>query len=184
MQLVNILIVYIYTMKWLPILFFCLLFSFFSFGQKASQIYDKKGRLIADTSYSISKSQLKFLLKFEHDLIKQVNSLIWYPEACRDANLSDKITVSFQINDSGKVSNIALEGKKGKTYSTFFLSVIKHSMEKIEPLSYSLPAEVISKKYFLVFNFQLIENIKNDETCFSSGIFIIKGKKEKIITIE
>lgn len=88
---------------------FFVLFSISSFAQKESKIYDKKGRLIADTTFSISKLQLKRFIKIEDTLLYQIMINIRYPEIERETVISnDLIVVSFTIGKDDSIRGFKL----------------------------------------------------------------------------
>jgi hypothetical protein len=172
-------------MKTICIVFLLVLIPCFSYSQKVSQIYDKKGRLVADTSFSISKTQLKFFTKIEDTLIKQIlHNPVEYSEIARDANVQDTLVISFIINTNGIISDIRLENKKYRHFedsgacSHYFLPKVTATLEKVKLSTNKIPTNVINKKYFLVFIFHL-ENNKEDKTYFRKGIFIVNGKRPK-----
>jgi hypothetical protein len=165
-------------MKWRSILFAFVLLPCFSFSQKASKIYDSRGRLIADTLFSIDKKQLRFFIGKEDTLIKKLVSYqVIYPEQMRDANISDDFVLSFQLSDSGTFYNIEIGNLIVHNNSkNYFLPIVITNLKKIHQLANFVPKSVSNKKFYLDFKFHM-EECKTDTTYFSQGTFIVKGKR-------
>lgn len=90
--------------------FICLLISLNDAGQ-SSKLYRPDGKLIADSNYNISKKQLKKWLPVEDEMIRIVMANLKYPEVEAEAQITGLVVVSFTINDSGVVRNVAIERK-------------------------------------------------------------------------
>lgn len=173
-------------MKWLSILLFSFLLSSVALAQKPSKIYDKKGRLIANSSFSIGKKQLNFFIKIQDTLIKQlISNQVEYPEEMREANMSESFIISFEINNEGNFRNIELENiKHARRYDSstcirYFLPAISTAFEKIKPLSGKTPAYITNKKFLFAFKFYLTN--EEDSAYFSQGLFLIRGKLIPIV---
>jgi len=156
--------------SFLLILFFC---ASIAFSQRQSKIYNKKGQLIADTTYSISKKQLKLFKSIEDTLIAQLldtnhKPRLEYPEVEREAEInSTSIIVSYAIKDD-------LIIVKKTTYppgGPGFIRQIKTKLNQIKIHSVAKYSD--TSIYYLAFGWQLMKPKVNRDTM---GIYLSKGK--------
>lgn len=135
---------------------FFVLFSLCSFAQKESRIYDQKGRLIADTTFSISKLQLKRFIKIEDTLLYQIMINIRYPEIERETVISnDLIVVSFTIGKDDSIRGFKLEREHGHGDPGLVkeISSVLHRLQHLPALYAYNYSGIVSKRYYLAFRF-------------------------------
>ena len=90
----------------LLLLFSILLNDSFGKSKIASLIYNSKGELIADSSFRITKKQLKKFVKIEARFTKQLlDSIKIAPELIQDG-IGFKVIVEFDVDEHSCFSNV------------------------------------------------------------------------------
>lgn len=84
------------------------LLTLLSMGQttSASKLYDSKGRLLADTTFIITKSQLAKWTAIEDTLTKIILNRLEYPIMEYYNAISGKFIISFRLDTDGKFNDL------------------------------------------------------------------------------
>lgn len=96
----------------LSILFFLIILSSHTATQKSgmtSLLYNEKGQLIADTSYRISKQQLKKFSKSENIFTKQVLDSLKITPVFLENGIPYEVIISFTVDEHSCFSNLRIE---------------------------------------------------------------------------
>jgi hypothetical protein len=132
---------------------FFLLLSLNVTAQDTLRMYDANGRLIADTSFSISKKQLKRFKPFEKEFVVKLCDHLYYPEVEKEAQIQGTVIMSFCISDSGKIDSIHAE--KLMPYGKYLGKTIGKSLEKITVLRSFNTKGIENKKYYVAINYSI-----------------------------
>src|SRR5437016_2064284 len=95
-------------MKYFIVIF---LFAFnLTYGNKpSSNLYNKKGKLIADTNFIISKKQLCKFAKIETEFTKQLLDSIKISPILREDKITFNVILSFEVDQHSCFHNPAIE---------------------------------------------------------------------------
>lgn len=87
----------------IPLLFFV------AFCIAESQIYDKHGRLLVDSTFQISKKQLKKFSVIEQPFADSLLKIIKYPPVYQENEINFDVILSFYLNDRGRLDSVKIE---------------------------------------------------------------------------
>jgi len=157
------------------ILLFILLFlsgNKSTFGQE-SKLYTDNGKLICDSTISISRIQLKSWSKIEDSLINNVFQYYKIPRLNLEHNYECNFILSFYIENNGSITNIRVEKTDSiKSQDSILIlayingieRILKTNIGKVYSLTNRKEPEAINK-FFLPFSF----GIKIDSTKMHSN---------------
>jgi len=140
-----------------------------SISNDTLQIYDVYNRLIADTTFSISKKQLKRLAPFENILISELVNQLHYPEIGLEALLQGTVIVSFTISDSGKLQAFKVEKTPAK--APILGEEVIRVLEKIPVLTPFNVRGIKGEKYYIAVNFMIPKRKIDSENGFERKYF-------------
>lgn len=80
-----------------------ILISTFLKGQDKSVLYDNNGKLIADSTYSISVEDLPQIIEIEKQIINQILEKVKYPEVVSENHMNATLIASIFIDDSRNI---------------------------------------------------------------------------------
>ena len=163
-------------------MFFCSIMSL-GFGQAftPSSIYNRDGRLKADTSLSISQKQCEVWRKYENVIIEQIFRVIEFPISMQENGISLDLIMSFLIGENGEIKNLNVEKAGGNPIH--HRVQIKHfgasASAAIFEIYMAYPDLKCSEKYYLPISFKTSEMTDQaflDEKYVENGTLVfLKG---------
>lgn len=155
----------------LRIFYFILFFYFtnhiaYAGNVVSSQFYSKKGQLIVDSTFHISKQQLKKFTLIEKQLSEQLLSEIWYSYYLIHYEISFETIISFTVDENGYLSNLHLEklkspdrkfeNKLSQEYYVDLNKIVKHFNDSIRKEIKAPKGKC--QEYYLPFKFEATSN--------------------------
>jgi hypothetical protein len=116
-------------------------------------LYNYKGQLRADTTLTISQTQLDKWRPVEQYFIEMLVTQIEYSQMATESNISGTSIVSFDVDSLGKL----IDFKTLKQVGGGLEEVVKQHLKVFDKLATLAPKDKKNYKYFLAFSFQLID---------------------------
>lgn len=134
--------------KWFAIIHVLVLSYLNSFGQNESKFYNRKGQLIADTTFSISKSQLKKFKSVEDTLTKQIipGGRFWQL-GFEDFNYTGNIIISFKLAGTDTLQELKIE--KPARMMSFCEVHLLRALKQIHIPPMKIAYQEKNKRYYL-----------------------------------
>lgn len=148
-------------------------------NKSTSILYDESGVLRANSSFKIPATQLQKWLVVEDTLLKKILNELHYPLELYEIGGVGKVIISFTVDENGKFNDFRFETYQyglGDRYNLFigacFNAVLSSSGNDLPSEFY---ADNKLEKYYLPFNFEIVENIPNTVREIKDGSLTIKA---------
>ena len=99
-------------------------------SQGVSNIYNKKGKLLLDTSFSITEKQLNKWRRHETHFLYYISKNIEYPVMLREAGITGFAILSFDCDTTNSIKNITILSKSNILFGQAAIKGLQKS-EKI-----------------------------------------------------
>ena len=139
-----------------------LIFTNEIFGQH-SQLYRDDGKLLFDTSYSISKVDLEKLNKFEKYILPDIFNKLVFPNEASDVSTSGKVVVKITILENDVKSSVANEGILNE-WDRLLVNAAKESITNSKSDILEWSKDIIKPvQFFIPFEFKIIDQTFESE---------------------
>ena len=134
-----------------------LVFASIGFSQStASLLYNEHGQLKADTSFSISQSQLKAWKGVENLFIKELISDVQYSTFAKENDLSGLSIISFDLDSTKQLKNFKIIKQVGGGLE----ECLKIFIKSFKYLNTLAPTDKDSLTYYISVDFELVDAAK------------------------
>lgn len=163
----------------------------FAGNRVSSKLYNKKGQLIADTNFIISKKQLKKFNTIEDSLIKKLILNLTQPPAFINKNDSSlEYIISFTLDQDGKFNNLHLvkistpdqtlifkdiPNEIQTQFSNLYLKMIQKNEAEFKRKKFK-SAKGKTEEYYLPFKFQSFLNSPFKKQIINGWLFFERVK--------
>ncbi len=118
-----------------------------------SLLYNNKGQFRKDTSLTITPVQLTKWKRIEQDFINQMLHDVIFSQFAIENYTSGTSVISFEVDKSGKMTDFNIIKKVGGGLE----EIIKNAINSFNMLTSIAPAGTKNFRYYLAFDFQLID---------------------------
>ncbi len=108
-------------------------------------LFNSKGKLLIDTSFTISSQAYKVLKDFGRVPISVLQKSIQYPQLLKENYIQGLVIVSFEVTSKGEIINIKFEKSPDENFNIAISDAIKRSELS---LGYYLKSDKTGDKYF------------------------------------
>ncbi len=145
-------------------------------------IYDKHGKLVVDSSFSISPEQYRQWILIEDLICTRILTRIKYPDMMLDNGVGCELITSFTIDSLGKVNNLRLEKyledsiDEKNTQMRLFLKAVFSSIIDISG-DFKMLSVSSGGRYYLPFYFEVKDGVF-EKGILNHKVSIIRRKNE------
>ncbi len=135
-----------------------------------SLLYNGRGQLKADTSFSISGKQLELWKGVENLFIKELISDVQYSTVAKENNLSGLSIISFDLDSAKQLKNFKIIKQVGGGLE----ECLKIFIKSFQYLNTLAPADNSSLTYYISVDFELIDAAKTMVTTHAIPVAKVK----------